>query len=83
MRPKSLCDIDSIRMAVTPALYRPDDWDESDDQDLAKALVMAELIRFVEEGGASMRRLESGTLELRFPTGEIFRLGERTTMRAA
>jgi hypothetical protein len=43
---------------------------------VAKALVMAALARMIDEGGAVIATLESGTLELRLATGEIFHLGE-------
>ena len=53
------------------------------DRDVAKALVMAELARLVDEGDAVMATLENGTLELRLATGEIFHLGEETVTRIA
>ena len=49
--------------------------------DAAKAFVMAEIARLVEEGRAVMTRLETGTLELRFATGELFHLGDKTITR--
>ena len=51
--------------------------------DVAKALVMAELARMVEEGAAVIATLESGTIELRLVTGEVFRLGETAVTRIA
>lgn len=54
-----------------------------DDRDVARALVMAELARLVDEGDAVMATLEAGTLELRLATGEIFHLGEETVTRIA
>jgi hypothetical protein len=51
--------------------------------DVAKALVMAELARIVEEGAAVIATLESGTIELRLGTGEVFRLGETAVTRVA
>lgn len=56
-------------------------WPE--DPNVAKASVMAELAGIVEQGGAVMVTLESGTLELRLATGEIFHLGEETVTRIA
>jgi hypothetical protein len=53
------------------------------DPDVAKALVMAELARIVEEGGAVIAMLEFGTLELRLLTGEIFHLGDKAVTRIA
>ena len=54
-----------------------------EDPNVAKALVMAELAGIVAEGGAVIVSLESGTLELRLATGEIFHLGEETVTRIA
>jgi hypothetical protein len=54
-----------------------------EDPDVAKALVMAELARIVDEGGALIVTLESGMLELRLATGEIFHLGEEVVTRTA
>jgi hypothetical protein len=51
------------------------------DDDAAKAFVMAEIARLVEERRAVMTRLETGTLELRFATGELFHLGDKTITR--
>jgi hypothetical protein len=44
------------------------------DEETAKAFVMAEIARVVEKGHAAMTRLESGAVELRFATGELFHL---------
>jgi len=52
----------------------------TDDQ-AAKALVMAEIMRIVEEGRAAMTQLESGLIELRFVTGEVFHLGDEGITR--
>jgi hypothetical protein len=54
-----------------------------EDPDVAKALVMAELARIVEEGGAVIATLESGTIELRLATGEVFRLDDEAVTRIA
>jgi hypothetical protein len=51
--------------------------------DVAKALVLAELARIVEEGAAVIATLESGTIQLRLATGEVFRLGETAVTRIA
>ena len=51
--------------------------------DVAKALVMAELARIVEEGAGVIATLESGAIELRLATGEIFRLGDKVVTRIA
>jgi len=53
------------------------------DADLAKALVMAEVARIVAEGSARVVRCDSSTVELRFATGEVFRLGEDAITRVA
>ena len=52
-------------------------------EEAAKAIVMMEIARLVEDGQASVARLESGGLELRFTTGEIFHLGEEAVTRIA
>jgi hypothetical protein len=54
-----------------------------EDPDVAKTLVMAELARIVEEGAAVMVTLNSGTLELRLATGEVFHLDETAITRVA
>ena len=51
--------------------------------DVAKALVMAELARIVEEGAGLIATLESGAIELRLATGEIFRFGDKVVTRIA
>ena len=50
---------------------------------VAKALVMAALARITDEGGAVLAKIESGALELRLATGEIFHLGEGIVTRIA
>ena len=40
-----------------------------------------EVARIVEEGHAVLATLESGTLELRFATGEIYHLDKETITR--
>jgi hypothetical protein len=56
-------------------------WPE--DVDAAKALFMAKVARIVEDGRGEIARLDSGTLELRLVTGEIFHLGEQSVTRIA
>ena len=56
---------------------------EPENPDVAKALVMAELARIVEEGAAVIATLESGTIELRLATGEVFHLGDKVVTRIA
>jgi hypothetical protein len=70
-------------MTVTSALYLQDGWDDLEDPNLATALVIAELIRIVEESGGSMNRLESDVMELRLATGEVFHLDQETITRVA
>jgi hypothetical protein len=62
-------------MTLTRALEPAADGGWPGDPSGAKALVMAELTRIVDEGGAKLAALESGSLELRLATGEIFHLG--------
>ena len=64
---------------MTLNLSEDDGWSEH--PDVAKALVMAALARIVEEGSAVIATLESGTLQLRLATGEIFQLGEGMVTR--
>lgn len=54
-------------------------WPE--DVDAAKAQFMIEVTRIVEEGLGALARLESGTLELRLVTGEIYQLDDRSITR--
>lgn len=54
-----------------------------EDSDAAKASVLAEFAQIVGEGGARLAQLESGTLELRLATGEVFHLGEEKITRIA
>jgi hypothetical protein len=53
------------------------------DDEAAKALVMTQIALIVNEGRAAMTRLESGVLELRFTTGEVFHLGDEGITRIA
>jgi hypothetical protein len=66
-------------LAVNPGELAP----RSGDAAAAKAIVMTEIAHLVEDGQASVARLESGGLELRFTTGEIFHLGEEAVTRIA
>ena len=52
-------------------------------EEAAKTIIMTEIARLVEDGHASVARLESGRLELRFATGEVFHLGEEAVTRVA
>jgi alpha-D-ribose 1-methylphosphonate 5-triphosphate synthase subunit PhnG len=47
----------------------------------AKALVIYNVIRFVENGHGTLRERRGGVLELTFVTGEVFRLGKTTVTR--
>lgn len=73
----------TVRMTVIAALDLPEDWDELEDSDLATAFVIAEPVRIVRKDHASMSRLESGAIEIRLLTGEIFHLDEATVTRVA
>jgi hypothetical protein len=70
-------------MTLIHALGRVPDRSRSDGPNLAKALVMAALTRIVAQGDAVTATLESGTLELRLATGEIYHLDEETVTRVA
>jgi hypothetical protein len=65
------------------ALNLAEDGGRLDDPGAAKALVMAEFARLIEEGRAVVATLEAGTLEICLATGEIFHLGEETVTRIA
>ena len=51
--------------------------------DAAKALVMSSIAELVNRGCAQWSTLESGDVELRLPSGEIFVLGDQTVTRIA
>ena len=70
-------------MTLIHALGRVPDRGRSEGPNPAKALVMAELARIVAQGDAVTAMLESGALELRLATGEIYHLGEETVTRVA
>ena len=70
-------------MTLVPNSNLVDERGVPDNPDVAKALVMAELVRIVEEGAAVMATLESGTIELRLATGEVFHLGDKVVTRIA
>jgi hypothetical protein len=70
-------------MTLIHALGRVPDSGWSEGPNLAKALVMAELARIVAQGDAVTTAVESGALELRLATGEIYHLGEETVTRVA
>lgn len=70
-------------MALILAVHRAKDGNRPEHPDLAKAVVMAAVARIVAEGGATVVTVDSGELELRLATGEIFLLGEETVTRIA
>ena len=73
----------ALRMTLILYSKLADEGGALENADVAKALVMAELARIVEEGAAVIATLESGTIELRLATGEVFRLGETVVTRIA
>jgi hypothetical protein len=64
-----------------PAISQLEDRTWPEDSDAAKTMFMTEVTRLVEEGRGDLVKLESGTLELRLTTGEIYHLGERSITR--
>ena len=70
-------------MPMIPALSLEEDGGGPVSPDVAKELVMAEVARLVEQGYAAIAALESGTLELRLASGEVFHLGEETFTHVA
>ena len=75
--------IDTVGMMLIPALNPGEDGARPGDAEGAKSVVMAGVARIVEDGHAVIATLESGTLELRFATGEIFRRDQETVTRIA
>jgi hypothetical protein len=80
--PKWRSRIGRVEMTFIPAALSNDE-DRPDDGKAAKALFMTEVARIVDEGDGMLTRLESGTLELRLVTGQIFHLGEHSVTRIA
>jgi hypothetical protein len=70
-------------MTLVPNSNLVDERGAPENSDVAKALVVAELVRIVEEGAAVIATLESGTIELRLATGEVFHLGDKVVTRIA
>jgi hypothetical protein len=70
-------------MVFIPATNQSEDRSWPEGVDVAKALFMAEIDHIVAEGLGEIVRLESGTLELRLVTGQIFHLGEQSVTRIA
>jgi hypothetical protein len=70
-------------MMFMPATNRLEDRNWPEDWDAAKTLFMTEVKRLVEEGRGDLVKLESGMLELRLTTGEIYHLGEQSITRIA
>ena len=73
----------AVRMTLILYSKLADEGGALENADVAKALVMAELARIVEEGGAVIATLESGTIELRLATGEVFHLDDKALTRIA
>jgi hypothetical protein len=70
-------------MMFIPAASQFEDRSWPEDLDAAKALFMIEVAHIVAEGRGETTRLESGALEFRLATGEIYHLGERSITRIA
>ena len=68
-------------MMFIPVANPSEDRNWPEDVDAAKALFMTQVARIVEEGRGELARLESGTLELRFATGELFHLSDKGITR--
>jgi hypothetical protein len=68
-------------MMFIPVTNPSEDRGWPQDVDAAKARFMTGVARIVEEGRGELVRLESGTLELRLATGEIYQLGEQSITR--
>jgi len=72
-----LAPFEAVAQKKTPEIRRA----QPVDDETAKALVMAQIARIVDEGRAATTRLESGVLELRFTTGEQFIVHAPSTQR--
>jgi hypothetical protein len=70
-------------MTFIAALNSGEETAQSGDADVVRAIVIAEITRLVEDGDAVLVPLESGRLELRLATGEVFHLGEESVTRVA
>ena len=70
----------AVTMTVISASYLREDCDV---ENPAMARVIAELVHIVGKSRGSMTRLDSGVMELRLATGEIFHLGQKTVTRVA
>ncbi len=75
--------IDRVDMMLIAVLAPGEEGARPGDADVAKTIVMAGVARIVEGGHAVITTFESGTIELRFATGEIFHLDEETVTRIA
>src|SRR5262245_4720498 len=73
----------ALGMPLIVASTLAEDGSSPQEPDQAKAFVMAELARIVQEGGASMTALAAGTFELRLATGEVFYLQDNAITRIA
>jgi hypothetical protein len=73
--------IGRVEMTFIPTGSPSEDRSWPEGLDAAKALFMAEVARIIEDGRGEVTRLESGTLELRLATGEIYHLGEKAVAR--
>jgi hypothetical protein len=49
--------------------------------DIAKALVMGQVVQFVRVGLAQWNELNNGDIEVRFVSGELFRFGKTSIVR--
>jgi hypothetical protein len=83
VRQAAVPSMGAVAMAAISALNLLGDLDDLESQDPVTAFVIAELLHIAGEHHASISRLESGEVEIRFPTGEIFHLGKETITRVA
>jgi hypothetical protein len=70
-------------MTLTPGFKPADEADWPEAYEVVKALAMAEFPHIVDDGGAAIIAVQSGTLEPCLATGEIFLLGKATVARLA
>jgi hypothetical protein len=68
-------------MTLIPAAPQFENRSRPEDVAAAKALFMTEVAHIIGEGRGEITRLESGILEFRLGTGEIYHLGDWSITR--
>lgn len=71
------------RRKIRDATASADQLAERRYSDIAKALVMGQVVQFVGVGLAQWNELNNGDIEVRFVSGELFHLGRRRSSASA